>query len=93
MGRSLWVGGFVSEFVDDSSVGRSVGSDVGELMLSSCIYVWVVALLFSNIHFLSAIVVLTLTHRHNTIQSVVAGQAPITLEWKKYLGKNKTSEE
>ena len=28
-------------------------------------------------------VVLTLTH--NTMQSVVAGQAPITLEWKKYL--------
>ena len=40
-------------------------------------------------------VVLTLTH--NTMQSVVAGQAPITLEWKKYLGsKNrgkKTSKE
>ena len=30
------------------------------------------------------IVVLTLTH--NTIQSVVARQAPITLVWKKYLG-------
>ena len=28
------------------------------------------------------VVVLTLTHRHNTMQSVVAGQAPITLEWK-----------
>ena len=36
-------------------------------------------------------VVLTLTHRHSTMQSVVAGQASITLEWKKYLGKNKTS--
>ena len=32
------------------------------------------------------VVVLTLTHRHNTMQSVVAdGQAAITLEWKKYL--------
>ena len=31
-----------------------------------------------------AVVVLTLTH--NTMPSVVAGQAPITLEWKKYLG-------
>ena len=29
-----------------------------------------------------AVVVLTLTHRHNTMPSVVAGQAPITLEWK-----------
>ena len=29
------------------------------------------------------VVVLTLTH--NSMQSVVAGQAPITLEWKKYL--------
>ena len=38
-------------------------------------------------------VVLTLTHPHNTMQSVVAGQAPITLEWKKCLGKNKTSKE
>ena len=28
------------------------------------------------------VVVLTLTHRHITMQSVVAGQAPITLEWK-----------
>ena len=35
------------------------------------------------------IVVLTLTHRHNTMQSVVAGQAPITLERKKYLGSKK----
>ena len=25
--------------------------------------------------------VLTFTHRHNTMQSVVAGQAPMTLEW------------
>ena len=33
-----------------------------------------------------AVVVLTLTHRHNTMQSVVTGQAPTTLEWKKYLG-------
>ena len=32
------------------------------------------------------VVVLTLTHCHNTMQSVVAGQAPITMEWKKYLG-------
>ena len=32
------------------------------------------------------VVVITLTHRHNTMQSVVAGQAPTTLEWKKYLG-------
>ena len=30
------------------------------------------------------VVVLTLTHK--TMQSVVAGQAPVTLEWKKYLG-------
>ena len=30
------------------------------------------------------VVVLTLTH--NTMQYVVAGQAPITLEWKKYVG-------
>ena len=36
---------------------------------------------------LIVVVVLTLTHRHNnTKQSVVAGQAPITLEWKEYLG-------
>ena len=33
---------------------------------------------------LFVVVVLTLTH--NTMQSVVAGQVPITLEWKKYLG-------
>ena len=39
----------------------------------------------------SIVVVLTLTHRHNTMQSVVAGKAPITLEWEKYLGKNKTN--
>ena len=32
------------------------------------------------------VVVLTLTLRHNAMQSVVAGQAPKTLEWKKYLG-------
>ena len=32
------------------------------------------------------VVVLTLTHRHYTKQSVVAGQAQLTLEWKKYLG-------
>ena len=31
------------------------------------------------------IVVVVLTLTHNTMQSVVAGQAPITLEWKKYL--------
>ena len=31
------------------------------------------------------VVVLTLTQLHNTMPSVVAGQAPITLEWKKYL--------
>ena len=40
---------------------------------------------------LVVVVVLTLTQRHNTVQSVVAGHAPITLEWKKYLGENKTS--
>ena len=28
------------------------------------------------------VVVLTLTQRYNTMQSVVAGQAPTTLEWK-----------
>ena len=33
------------------------------------------------------VVVLTLTHRRNTMQSVVTGQAPITLEWKNYVGK------
>ena len=33
------------------------------------------------------VVVITLTHRHNTMQPVVAGPSPITLEWKKYLGK------
>ena len=33
---------------------------------------------------LFVVVVLTLTH--NTMKSVVAAQAPITLEWKKYLG-------
>ena len=32
------------------------------------------------------VVVVVLTSTHNTMQSVVAGQAPITLEWKKYLG-------
>ena len=32
------------------------------------------------------VVVVVLTLTHNTIQSVVAGQAPITLEWTKYLG-------
>ena len=31
------------------------------------------------------VVVLTLTQLHNTMPSVVAGQAPITLEWKKYV--------
>ena len=40
---------------------------------------------------LFVVVVLTLPHRHNTTQSVVAGQTPISLEWKKYLGKNQTS--
>ena len=39
----------------------------------------------SGIGIYHIVVVLTLTH--NTMQSVVAGQAPITLEWKKYLGK------
>ena len=35
------------------------------------------------------VVVVTLTHRHNTaVQSVVAGQAPTTLEWMKSLGQN-----
>ena len=33
------------------------------------------------------LVVVTFTHRHDTIESVVAGQAPITLEWEKYLGR------
>ena len=33
------------------------------------------------------VVVLTLTHRYDTMQSVVAGQAPVNLEWKKSLGK------
>ena len=28
------------------------------------------------------VVVLTLTHHRNTMQPVVAGQAPVTLEWK-----------
>ena len=32
------------------------------------------------------VVVVVLTLTHNPIQSVVAGQAPITLEWKKYPG-------
>ena len=31
------------------------------------------------------VVVVVLILTHNTMQSVVAGQAPITLEWKKYL--------
>ena len=31
------------------------------------------------------VVVVVLTLTHNSMQSVVAGQAPITLEWKKYL--------
>ena len=35
---------------------------------------------------LGVVVVLILTHRHDTMQSVIAGQAPTTLEWKKYLG-------
>ena len=34
------------------------------------------------------VVVLTFTpHRDNKMRSLVAGQAPTTLEWKKYLGK------
>ena len=33
-------------------------------------------------HAIAVAAVLTLTHRHNTIQSVVAGQAPNILEWK-----------
>ena len=37
----------------------------------------------------AAVVVFTLTHRHNTMQSVVAGQVSITLEWKKYLRSKK----
>ena len=32
------------------------------------------------------IVVVVITLTHNTMQSVVAGHAPITLGWKKYLG-------
>ena len=35
------------------------------------------------------IVVVVLTLTHNTMQSVAAGQAPNTLEWKKYLGSKK----
>ena len=31
------------------------------------------------------VVVVVLTLTHNSMQSVVAGPAPITLEWKKYL--------
>ena len=38
------------------------------------------------------VVVLILTHRRNTVQSVVAGQAPITLEWKNTSVKTQTSE-
>ena len=34
----------------------------------------------------STATVVVLTLAHSTMQSVVAGQAPITLEWKKYLG-------
>ena len=40
-------------------------------------------LLFSKRPTRYVVVVLTLTH--NTMQSAVAGQAPITLEWKKYV--------
>ena len=40
-------------------------------------YIMVDTHLFDNM----VVVVLTLTHRQNTMQSVVAGQAPITLEW------------
>ena len=43
--------------------------------------------------FVVVVVVLTLTHRHNTMQSVVAGQAPITLEWKNTSEKNKNKTE
>ena len=43
------------------------------------IYVVVVVVVVDDV----VAVVLTLTH--NTMQSVVAGQALITLEWKKYL--------
>ena len=32
-----------------------------------------------------SVVVVVLTLTHNSMQSVDAGQAPITLEWKKYL--------
>ena len=50
-------------------------------------------LIWSPVKYQVFVVVLTLTHRHYTMQSMVAGQAPITLEWEKYLGKTKTSEE
>ena len=35
--------------------------------------------------------ILTLPHRHNSMQSVVAGQAPITLEWRNTSVKTKTT--
>ena len=35
--------------------------------------------------FVVVVIVVVPTLTHNTMQSVVAGQAPITLEWKKYL--------
>ena len=46
---------------------RASGTTDGPLLRDHCSVVVVV-------------VVLTLTNRHNTMQSVVAGQAPITLE-------------
>ena len=42
-----------------------------------------------NIVVVVVVVVLTFTHRYNTTQPVVAGQAPITLEWKEYLSVKK----
>ena len=36
------------------------------------------------------VVVVVVTLTHNTMQSVVAGQPPIALERKKYLGRKKT---
>ena len=47
---------------------------------------------YSRWYQLCVVVVLTFTHRHYTMQSVVVGQAPITPEWKKYLGRKTEAE-
>ena len=44
-------------------------------------------LLFVAVVVVFVVVVVVLTLIHNTMPFVVAGQAPKTLEWKKYLGK------